>query len=183
MDCIAVIDVETNWENQVISIGAVIAEKETLRTVEDRYYVLDPIYKTGGMYSYALNLKGQKTVICQRDKAIDGIIDVLKKHNVNSLFAYNAHFDYNHLPELQSYTWYDIMRIAAYKQYNRAIPLNAVCCSTGRLKTGYGVEGIMRILKGEGVYFESHNALFDAHDELEVMRLLKVKVDTYIKLF
>ena len=39
------------------------------------------------------------------------------------MFAYNANFDYKHLPELNSYIWVDIMKIAAYKQKSgRGVP-------------------------------------------------------------
>jgi hypothetical protein len=31
-------------------------------------------------------------------------------------------FDKRHLPELGGYAWYDIMKLAAYRQYNPKIP-------------------------------------------------------------
>ena len=70
------------------------------------------------------------------------------------------------------------MRLAAYKQYNSAIPENAECCKTGQLKRGYGVEPILRML-GKEMYYETHNALMDAMDELEIVRLLGHPVDMY----
>ena len=35
MDYFAVIDTETNWNNEVMSIGVVIAEKDTFKKVDD----------------------------------------------------------------------------------------------------------------------------------------------------
>ena len=39
MDYFAVIDTETNWNNEVMSIGAVIAEKDTFKKVDDLYFI------------------------------------------------------------------------------------------------------------------------------------------------
>lgn len=68
--------------------------------------------------------------------------------------------------------WHDIMGMAAYVQYNPAIPKGAKLCSTGRLKSGYGVEPMLRLLSGNNMYFETHNAVLDAIDELKIMMLL-----------
>ena len=54
MDYFAVIDTETNWNNEVMSIGAVIAEKDTFKKVDDLYFIFDPEYKIGGMFSMVL---------------------------------------------------------------------------------------------------------------------------------
>ena len=105
--------------------------------------------------------------------------DFLKSNDVTDIFAYNAIFDYRHLPELQYLDWYDIMKLAAYRQYNPKIPYNADCCGTGRLKSGYGVESIYRMLSGNMRYSELHNALTDAVDELEIMRMLKHEFTVY----
>lgn len=90
-----------------------------------------------------------------------------------------ALFDMKHLKELNCFAWYDIMKIAAYKQYNHAIPDSAECCATGKLKRNYGVEPIMRLLTGSRNYYEVHNALCDATDELIIMKLLGHGLTTY----
>lgn len=59
MDYFAVIDTETNWNNEVMSIGVVIAEKDTFKKVDDLYFIFDPEYKIGGMFSMALSVKGR----------------------------------------------------------------------------------------------------------------------------
>jgi len=96
---------------------------------------------------------------------------------VDTIFAYNANFDHKHLPELDEYTWIDIMKIAAYKQYNKFIPQHADCCRTGRLKTGYGVEAILNMITGD--YSETHNAYYDALDELRIVELLGLGIEVY----
>ena len=37
----------------------------------------------------------------------------------------------------------------------------------------------MRLLSDDYSYFETHNALFDAIDELKIMQLLRLPFDTY----
>lgn len=106
----------------------------------------------------------------------------LDSRNVKDIFAYNAGFDRNHLPELGHLVWHDIMRLAAYRQTNPKIPANADLCSTGRLKRGYGVEPMLRLLSGSRGYRETHNAMFDALDELKIMKLLGHPLETYIPL-
>ena len=76
-------------------------------------------------------------------------------------------------------TRYDIMRLAAYRQYNRAILDSADCCKTGRLKRGYGVENILKMLSGNHRYYETHNAVLDAEDELQIMQLLGHELNEY----
>lgn len=179
----AVIDTETNWADRVMSIGLVIAEEETMQPQYMKYYVLTPEYQVGGMYENTLFIEtAQKPVICSRTAALDDISALLHQWDVCSVFAYNASFDRSHLPELRGFCWYDIMRLAAYRQYNPRIPSGAECFSTGRMKRGYGVEAMLRILSGENAYCETHNALDDAMDELQIMRLLGYLATDYIPL-
>lgn len=88
-------------------------------------------------------------------------------------------FDKNLLNELESYRWFDIMKIAAYRQYNDKIPASIECCKTGRMKQNYGVEPMMQLLSGNRRYTEVHNALYDAADELEIMWLLGKTLEEY----
>ncbi|MCI8860506.1 MAG: hypothetical protein HFI71_13505 [Lachnospiraceae bacterium] len=76
-------------------------------------------------------------------------------------------------------TRYDIMRLAAHRQYNRAILDSADCCKTGKLKRGYGVENVLRILSKNERYRETHNALLDALDKLKIMQLLGCEIREY----
>jgi len=175
----AVIDIETNWDNDAMSIGIVIADSNTFEPKAARYYIITPECNIGGMFSLVLETKRIKA--CMKDiraNVISDIIEILEKKNVDSIFAYNAAFDYNHLPELKAYKWFDIMCLAAYKQYNQALPENADYCGTGRLKRNYSVEAIMTLLTGS-CYCEKHNALCDAVDELRIMTLLGHGLDKY----
>ncbi len=183
MGYFAVIDTETNWENRVMSIGIVIADCDSFCPVDRKYNVLTPEYFIGGMYEAVLFPKeiGAPN-LCSRKEALEEIKDWLSRWGVTDIYAYNASFDRNHLPELSHLTWYDIIRLAAYRQYNPAIPAACPCCSTGRMKRSYGVEPMMRLLSGYGGYQETHNAWHDVMDELEIMQLLRHPLSDYIPL-
>ena len=179
----AVIDTETNWSDQVMSIGIVIANSDTFEAVDMRYYVFPKECQVGGMYENTLFVETPvQPILCSRANAIADILGWFRTHGIQDLFAYNACFDRNHLPELRNFHWYDILRLAAYRQHNPKIPAYWECCSTGRLKRGYGVEPMLRLLSGRSTYQESHNACHDALDELEIMRLLRHKITDYPKI-
>ncbi len=179
MDKFAVIDTETNWNDEVMSIGVVVAGSDTKEKIDSVYYIIDPEYRVGGMYSHELRPDDKAARVTKRKQALKEIKEWLDTYNVRKLFAYNASFDRNHLPEYSSYEWYDIMRLAAYRQYNFAIPDSAECYKTGRMKWGYGVEDVLRMLSKNKRYSETHNAVSDAMDELEIMRLLGHGISEY----
>ena len=180
MSRFAVIDTETTWGDAVMSIGIVIAESETFEFIDKRYYILTPFKNHGGMYTYALYANNIKPDIeCSREKAMAELRKFLSDYEVSAMFAYNAAFDYRHLPELSHLSWYDIMKVAAYRQHNPRIPHCAECYGTGRLKRGYGVESVYRMLSEDLEYCEIHNALTDAMDELIIMRMLNNGLDKY----
>ena len=128
MDNFAVIYTETNWIDEVMSIGVVVA---------------------GGK---------------DKEKYIRRITSSIR----NTGWA-----------EYSKYEWYDIMRLAVYRQYNQAIPDCADCYKTGKLKRGYGVEDVLKMFRKNKRYDETHNAVLDARDELEIMQLLGYGLDVY----
>lgn len=175
----AVIDTETNWNDEVMSIGIVIADGSTKEKIASKYYIITPEYRVGGMFSHELRSSENEARITDRKQALGELKQWMGSYQVRKLFAYNATFDKKHLPEYASYQWYDIMRLAAYQQYNKAIPASAECCKTGRLKRGYGVEDILKMLSGNNRYRETHNAVTDAEDELKIMKLLGYGISEY----
>ena len=179
----AVIDTETNWIDQVMSIGCCIADTQSFSLIDAKYHILTPEFQVGGMYDSTLFIDTHPApVICSRKEALNDLKGWFAAHGVKKVFAYNAAFDRNHLPELRGYDWYDIMRLAAYRQTNPRIPASADCCTTGRLKRGYGVEPMLQLLSGNRTYHELHNAITDAFDELEILRLLEHPLENYIPL-
>lgn len=175
----AVIDTETTWKDEVMSIGIVISNFDDYKIIDRIYYIFNPEYKYGGMFSNVLKeTRGAKIEEDSRISAMKKINEILLSKNIKYIFAYNAIFDYRHLPELSSYTWLDIMKVAAYRQYNEKLPINLEYCQTGRLKTGFGVEAIYSLLSGKE-YREVHNALCDSIDELMIMKMLNKKLEVY----
>jgi len=176
----AVIDTETTWTDEVMSIGAVVADSRNYRIVDSRYYLIDPAYRRGGLFSDALHMRGtpKELVASRRDTAAD-LRAWLCAHGVDSIFAYNAQFDRTHMPEFMDFQWFDIMRVAAYRQYNPGIPDTVPCFKTGRMKRNYGVEPIYRMLSGNQGYCEKHNGWHDAVDELRIMEMLALPIEVY----
>lgn len=176
---IAVIDTETNWHDEVMSVGVAIADQKSFRCVDRRYYIIEPECRVGGYFSGVMYKCQDRPFEAERDTVLNAVRKYLDGFGVSKIFAYNGKFDVGHLPELADYEWYDIMRLAAYRQYNSAIPASAECCKTGRLKRDYGVEPIMRMLTGNVRYSEVHNAVLDAVDELKIMELLGHEIEAY----
>ncbi|MDR1827922.1 MAG: hypothetical protein LBR29_06295 [Methylobacteriaceae bacterium] len=183
MSRFAVIDTETTWADAVMSIGLVIAESGTFGLIDKRYYILTPYKNHGGMYAHALYARNHAPDLeCPRKQAMGDLLSFLEDYGIVDIFAYNAAFDYGHLPELSHLVWYDIMKLAAYRRHNPKIPESAECWKTGRLKRHYGVESMYRLLSGDETYCETHNALGDALDELEIMKRLNHDLDRYVRL-
>ena len=176
---IAVVDTETTYSDDVMSLGVVIARKDDLSRVGSLYYVFPEECRKSAMYSDVLYMKGQDVIRKSRKDSLMELRQCFKERGVQAIFAYNAKFDRTHLPELSDYVWRDIMRLAAYRQHNPFIPDHVPCCKTGRMKSGFGVEAIMRMISGDKRYNEVHNALCDADDELKIMQLLGHAADLY----
>ncbi len=179
---IAVLDTETNINDAVMSIGIVIADSISYKPVEKYYYIISPECNSFGLYSDRLfigNYDDCKVETCNKNVALGKIISNFKKYDVKLIFAYNASFDHSHLIELSQYTWYDIMKIAAYKQYNPKLPPNADYCKSGRIKPSYSAETIYRIMSQNRFYNEMHNAIFDAVDELKIMEMIGLDIKKY----
>jgi hypothetical protein len=177
---IAVIDVETNYDDKAVSIGIVIGDSSTYKVINAKYYVIYPNANIWGMYNDKLFMHHKyATQKATMEDAVQDIIKFLSKYSVENIFAYNANFDYRHVPGLSQYHWYDIMKIAAYKQYNPHLSSRLEYCSTGRLKSKFGVQDMMIMLTASRNYEETHNALYDALDELTLMKLIGLPISKY----
>ena len=74
MGYFAVIDSETNWVDEVMSVGAVIADTDTFRPVAVKYYILPEECAVGGMFSDVLFLDTPaKPILCTRDEAMEDL--------------------------------------------------------------------------------------------------------------
>lgn len=183
---IAVIDVETNFFNEVVSIGVAIADKNNFKLVDQNYWLIGEREQSPSMYSNAYHIPelekyGIKDyVVDTYDEAIEKLIEFLDYHNISDWFSY-AKFDYNHLPELHSlYKWFDISIPARNVNTNDFIPKNSPTFKNGALIRNWGVEPIYRLLSGNNQYSEVHNALLDAIDELKIMQMLELTHEGFV---
>lgn len=176
----AVIDVETNFDDKTVSIGILISDGR-FNILDGEYYLIKEEMNKPCMYSQALHIPHDyDTSTTKYEKAIASIQSLLESHNISRIFAYNAHFDKKHLPELTNYKWYDIVKVAAYAQHNPFLPSDVDVHSSGRMKKGYKCEDMYRILSKK-YKKELHNAILDAEDELSIMKMLGYNIDYYIK--
>lgn len=174
-DFFSVIDVETNFDNEIISLGIVISEWDNFSIIENHYFIFSPECQKTSLYFGQLFQTRDKNINLTkgiRSANISELINLLKKYNIKNIFAYNANFDMRCLPELNEYKWFDIMKIAAYKQHNDYLPDTLEYCKTGRLKSNYSFEVLYKLISNNPYYVESHNALDDATDELSFMHIL-----------
>lgn len=179
---IAVLDTETIYSGDLLSVGVVIAKTADLAQVDSLYIIFTPEYIYPAMYSSVLwHPRANEPYLCQRAAGVAKLGEFLQQHHVDSIFAYNAAFDRRLLPELSDYAWYDILKVAANRNYNSKIPACLECSKNGRLKRGYGVQPIYRYLADDPEYYEVHNALCDAEDELKIMQMLNCDLAVFKK--
>ncbi|WP_462088315.1 hypothetical protein [Mesomycoplasma hyopneumoniae] len=183
---IAVIDVETNYQNEVFSVGVVIADSTNFKSIDKKYWIIKNNLKVGGMYArnilapLPLEFREETIFLETRKEMIVYLIKFLKYYEVKNWFSYTK-FDFRHLPELhKSFKHNDISIFAKNKQFNKYIPLNAETSKNGDLKRGWKAEDIYRMLTKDENYFETHNALLDAIDELRIMELLNLDIETFL---
>lgn len=181
----AVIDTETNMQDEVISLGLVVADCDTIMPVGKYYFVFHPECCKESIFASSLYIVTDVDVNKFKGLRPDCMVyakQILDGFKVKDIFAYNARFDRNHLPEMQSYNWYDIIRLSAYKEFNKFITDDhEVHPRSGKLKRGYGVEPIYRLVTGDQSYREKHNGYTDAIDELCIMRSLGLPFDAFLR--
>ncbi|WP_010320977.1 hypothetical protein [Mesomycoplasma ovipneumoniae] len=183
---IAVIDVETNYENEVFSVGVVIADSADFQWFDKQYWIIKNNWKVGGMYAHNIwvplpvEFREEINVVKTHQEMIAQLIHFLKSYKVKNWFSYTK-FDFRHLPELhKSFEHNDISIFAKSKQFNKHIPLNAELTKKGDLKSGWNAQNIYRMLTKDQSYIETHNALLDAMDELRIMELLGLDIETFL---
>lgn len=181
MSNFAVIDTETNWKHEVMSIGILVADSNGFDIIASYYYILYPEVSKGGKYKDKIYHISHEHKKGNRVGVLKDLESWLDFYCVNDVYVYNAKFDKNLLPELNSYRWHDIMEIAANKNHNPYIPDDSPCNRKGKLKRGYGVESMLRMM-GDENYIETHIAILDAIDELRIMKLLGHDIHYYPKL-
>ena len=72
MECcnFAVIDTETNWNDEVMSIGIVAADARSKEKIDSLYYIISPEYQVGGIYSAELGFCEHGISVASRKQAL-----------------------------------------------------------------------------------------------------------------
>ena len=172
------IDTETTYSNKLMTIGGIVFDQD-FNIIDDFYEMDYHAYMQGGKFKNVVFAAGKSPKYTKKEELLNDIRTFYDKWQCQGVFAYNAPFDKKLVSNLTKEKWYDIMKIAAYKQTNRFLPADAEYCKTGRLTKNYSAEAMYRLLSGNSNYVELHNAYQDALDELAIMRLLKVKIEDY----
>ena len=66
----AVIDTETNWKNEVMSIGVLTANSNDFQRKDSRYYILPKEEAIGGMYSSTMRITSHEILTGGRKEVI-----------------------------------------------------------------------------------------------------------------
>jgi DNA polymerase III epsilon subunit-like protein len=174
----AVIDVETTYTNEIMTVGLVISDDSDFEVQEMFYWVVNNSQL--GVFSSQIShprLKNypkmyNKGEMASVEEFESSLLEVLKGQGIDYIFAYNASFDKRLLPSLGNFKWVDIMSRASNINTNKYIPKGLEYHKTGRLKKGFGVEMIYRYVTGDMEYEETHNAVLDCLDELQILKAL-----------
>ena len=103
---------------------------------------------------------------------------LLNKYKITNIYTYNGIFIFKKLPGLKQYHWYDIIKVAAYKQYNYKLLDNLPFREDGRLLCNCSIKEIMQILTKTYFYYTDH-ALYDTFDIARIMSLINLPIEQY----
>ena len=91
MGSFAVIDTETNWEDEVMSIGCCIADADTFGVISAKYHVLIPECEIGGMYYDALFPDTPvRPMLCSRYEAISDLLAWFFRYDVRHVSPHRS---------------------------------------------------------------------------------------------
>ena len=80
----AVIDTETNWNDEVMSIGVVVADSETKQKVDSIYYIIDPEYRVGAYHQYNSSIPASADCFrpgsLKRGYSVEDVLKMLRKN-------------------------------------------------------------------------------------------------------
>jgi hypothetical protein len=178
LQTIAIIDTKTNYIDNAISVGVAIVNTNNWQLQQAQYYLISPELINNHQYDNLNIAHVYKSYFGQLSDVENHIRKLLSDYNVTNIYAYNATFVFQSLPGLQLYFWYDIMKIAAYKQYNKYLPQNIEYLENGRIKYGYGIKNIMEYLT-QTYFFYTNHALYDVLDEIRIMKMLELNIEEY----
>ncbi len=177
-DTIAIISVKTNSMGHAIAIGVAVIDANQWQLQQAQYYIISDELLCYYTYDNIYLSHVYKSYFGKLGDVENHIRKTLTKYQITNIYAYNAQFVCKTCPGLHMYYWYDIMKIAAYKQYNSYLPSNIDYLDNGRIKYKYNIPHIMEYLNISYFRYVDH-ALYDVLDELRIMKTLNININTY----
>lgn len=179
LDIIAIIDAKLNFIDEIISIGIAIVDAKTFEIKTAEYFLVPEELIIDGFNNGNITIAHTYQTYFGAHKDIENHIrKLLNQYNITNIYTFNGKFIYSKLTGLQKYHWYDIMKVAAYKQYNYKLPDNLMFNDQGRLLYKCNIKDLMEILTKTYFYYTNH-ALYDVLDETKMMKLLDLNINVY----
>ncbi len=191
---ILVIDTETVSINKpyCYDIGFLVYDTEQDRIIEKGSYIVEQIWHNRPLFStayyeskrqkYIGQLRGRQAALKKYGYIMQNIGYIIKKYNIQSVYAYNCTFDkrvfdfnsgyYNCKNPLDSLQWYDI------QGYTNIIPSEeyAEFCISNNLYTdslkyfSTTAEVMYKFISDNTEFIEDHTGLQDCLIELEILK-------------
>ena len=179
LDVIAIIDAKLNFIDEIISIGIAIVDAKTFKVKTAEYFLVPEELIIDGFNNDNITIAHTYQTYFGAHKDIENHIrKLLNQYNITNIYTFNGKFIYRKLAGLQKYHWYDIIKVAAYKQYNYKLPDNLMFNDQGRLLYKCNIKDLMEILTKTYFYYTNH-ALYDTLDIARMMSLIDLPIEQY----
>ena len=177
LEYVAIIDTKTNYLGNAISIGVAIVNAQ-FEIQQAQYYLIpeELMNEHASKDDYDI-VHVYKTYYGRLFDCQNHIRTILNQYNITNIYAYNAFYVKQTLPEMNNYNWFDVARIATYKQYNHKIPINTKCDENGQLLR-YTLSNVMELMTN-GYYRYVNHALYNALDIIQLMKYIGLSIDKY----
>lgn len=177
LDFFAIIDTKTNYYGNAISIGVVVVNSH-FEIQQAQYYLIpeELIHDHNHKDDFDI-IHVYKTYFGRLFDCENHIRTLMNQYNITNIYAYNAFYVKKSLPEMNNYNWFDIAKVATYKQYNHELPLDADYDENGQLLR-YAMKNVIELMMK--TYYKCVNhALYNALDELKIMKLIGLPIEKY----
>ena len=179
LETIAILDAKTNFIDNIISIGVSIVNAKTFEVKTAEYFLIPEELIVDGLNNNNVNIHHiYKTYFGAQKDVENHIRKLLNQYGITNIYTFNGKFIYKQLTGLQNYHWYDIIKVAAHKQYNYKLPDNLMFNDQGRLLYKCNIKDLMEILTKTYFYYTNH-ALYDTLDIARIMKIVDLNINVY----
>lgn len=177
---VAVLRTMTNSEGSLCAVGVVITNTADWRPIAEYRYVIAPEAETADQD--VLFLPVEKDCICtscRSEHLLFRLKQMLSEEKVQYIVSYGSSARF-FLPGIDL-PWLDIQNVSAYRKYNPFIPKKAKLYRNGRMKSGYGMEAMMRIVTGDKSYIRTGNPVRDCEADLCILERIHPDLGTFLE--